>query len=113
MGCADPPSISKGVSAPHQWPLEVGSKLPLPLYADVRFHIPMTHTHGRPFALLAMGPCRSTVTCLSPRWSKKVLSDAMVIIGTPGTYSNIDVYSIVHIVSIIKLFCYVTLFIFY
>ena len=29
--------------APHQCPLRVGSKLPLPSYADVRLHIPMTH----------------------------------------------------------------------
>ena len=35
----------------HQCPLEVGSKLPLPLYADVRLHIPMTHHHGRPTGL--------------------------------------------------------------
>ena len=25
-----------------------GSKLPLPFYADVRFHIPMNHNHDRP-----------------------------------------------------------------
>ena len=27
------------------------SKLPLPLYADVRLHIPMTHHHDRPYTL--------------------------------------------------------------
>ena len=37
MGYADPPSV------PHQRRLGVGSKLPLPLYADVRLRIPMTH----------------------------------------------------------------------
>ena len=35
--------VESGVDAPHQCPLGVGSKLPLPLYADVRLHIPMTH----------------------------------------------------------------------
>ena len=46
MGCTDP--LRRGVGAPHQCPLGVGSKLPLPLYADVRLHIPMTHHNGRP-----------------------------------------------------------------
>ena len=40
MGCTDPPS--KGVGAPHQCPLESVASY-LPIYADVRFHIPMTH----------------------------------------------------------------------
>ena len=35
--------LRKGVGAPQQYPLEVGSKLPLPRYADVRFRIPLTH----------------------------------------------------------------------
>ena len=54
MGSTEPlrrklgaPHPSKGVGAPHQCPLGVGTKLPLPLYADVRLHIPMTHNHGR------------------------------------------------------------------
>ena len=38
MGCTDPPS--KRAGAPHQRHLD---KLPLPLYADVQFHTPMTH----------------------------------------------------------------------
>ena len=33
MGCADP--LRRGVGAPHQCPLRVGSKLPLLLDADV------------------------------------------------------------------------------
>ena len=41
MGCTDP--IRRGVGAPHQCPLEVGSKLPLSLYPDVRFNFLMTH----------------------------------------------------------------------
>ena len=44
MGCTD--FLKRGVGAP----LPVasrGSKLPLPLYADVRLHIPMTHRNGR------------------------------------------------------------------
>ena len=32
---------------PHQCPLEVGSKLPLPLYADMQLSITMPHHHGR------------------------------------------------------------------
>lgn len=42
-----------GAGAPHQYPLGVGSKLPLPLCADV--HIPMTRhqTTGQPAELLA------------------------------------------------------------
>ena len=40
--------LRREVGSPHQCPLGVGSKLPLPLYADVRLHIPMTHNHGRP-----------------------------------------------------------------
>ena len=35
--------LRRGVCAPHQCPLEVGSKLPLPLRVDAWFHIPMTH----------------------------------------------------------------------
>ena len=35
--------LRREVDALHQCPLGVGSKLPLPLYADVRLHIPMTH----------------------------------------------------------------------
>ena len=35
------------LGASHQCPLEVGRKLPLPLYADVRLLIPMTHNHAR------------------------------------------------------------------
>ena len=42
---------AKGVGAPRQCPPEVGSKLPLTLYADVRLHIPMTHRNGRYFIL--------------------------------------------------------------
>ena len=47
MGCADPPFYPfKGVGAPNRRtpsvPSRFGSKLPLPLYADVRLHIPMT-----------------------------------------------------------------------
>ena len=34
-------------STHHQCPPWVGSKLPLPLYADVRLHIPMTHRTDR------------------------------------------------------------------
>ena len=41
MGCTDPLS-SRGVGAPHQCPLGVGSKLPLPLDADVHTYILMT-----------------------------------------------------------------------
>ena len=41
MGCTD--LLRRGVSAPHQYPLGVSSKLPLSRYADVRLHIPMTH----------------------------------------------------------------------
>ena len=42
MGCADSPA--KGVSAPYQsMSSQIGSKLTLLFYADVRFHIPMTH----------------------------------------------------------------------
>lgn len=47
MGCIDP-SFKRGSAHPTNLPLRVGSKLPLPLYADVRFHIPMTHNNGRP-----------------------------------------------------------------
>ena len=45
MGCTDPlRSLRWGcLKYHHPWPLEVGSKLPLLLYADVRLHIPMTH----------------------------------------------------------------------
>ena len=41
MGCADPPS--KGGRRTPSVSSRVGSKLPLPRYADVQFHIPMTH----------------------------------------------------------------------
>ena len=51
MGCTDP--LRRGVSAPHQCPLGVGSKLPLPLCADVRLHIPMTHNGDSPSIRLA------------------------------------------------------------
>ena len=40
MGCTGP--LRRWVGAPHQYLLGVGSKQPLPLYADVRLHIPMT-----------------------------------------------------------------------
>ena len=53
MGCADPlrrtlrrtlrKTLKRGVGAPHQCPLGSVGELPLPLYADVRLHIPMTH----------------------------------------------------------------------
>ena len=45
MGCADPPLYIQGSAPPHQCS-RFGSKPPdlhLPLCADVRFHIPMTH----------------------------------------------------------------------
>ena len=41
MGCIDPPS--KGDRRTSSVSSQFGSKLPLPLYADVRLHIPMTH----------------------------------------------------------------------
>ena len=47
MGCTDPP-LEGGSAHPISVLSGFGSKLPLPLYADVRLHIPMTHTHGRP-----------------------------------------------------------------
>ena len=46
MGCTDP-LRRRGVGAPHQCPLGVGSTLPLPQYANVRLHITMTHNDGR------------------------------------------------------------------
>ena len=53
MGCSDPlrggGEGGQGGSAPHSCRLVVGacSKLPLPLYADVRLHTPMTHTNDQ------------------------------------------------------------------
>ena len=44
MGCTD--SLGRGVGAPPSVFSRVGSKLPLPLYADVRLHIPMTHRNA-------------------------------------------------------------------
>ena len=42
MGCTN--LLRRGVGAPHQCSLElVASKLPLPFYADLRLHVPMTH----------------------------------------------------------------------
>ena len=34
----------------------IGNKLPLPLYADVQLHIPMTHNNGRPGVAIANAP---------------------------------------------------------
>ena len=56
MGLHRPPQKKGGrgggVGAPHQCPLAVESKLPLPHYADVRLHIPMTHRNTRYTGLL-------------------------------------------------------------
>ena len=41
MGCTDPLRRGVGARTPSV-SSRIGSKLPLPLYADVRFHIPMT-----------------------------------------------------------------------
>ena len=41
MGCTDP--LRRGSRRTPSVSSRVDSKLPLPLYADVRFHIPMTH----------------------------------------------------------------------
>ena len=43
MGSAHQPNLRKGGRCTPSVSSRVGSKLPLPLYADVRFHIPMTH----------------------------------------------------------------------
>ena len=39
--------LRRWIGAPHQCHLEVGSKLALPLFVDVRLHIPMTHRNDR------------------------------------------------------------------
>lgn len=42
------PPLEEGVGTTTiRVPLGVGRKLPLPLYADARFHIPMTHCIDR------------------------------------------------------------------
>ena len=43
-----PTPLEGGSAYPHECPLAVDSKLPLPRYADVRLHIPMTHNDDSP-----------------------------------------------------------------
>ena len=48
MGCTDPsppPHIYRVSEVPPSVSSRVDSKLPLPVYADVLFHIPMTHNN--------------------------------------------------------------------
>ena len=44
MGCTDP--LRRGARCTPSVSSRIGGKLPLPLYADVRLHIPMTHRNA-------------------------------------------------------------------
>ena len=83
------------VDAPHQCPLGVGSKLPLPLYADVRLHILMTHhndvmTHHNDIGQFRwMGDLKKVAAPIAAMWQNNVV-EGRVEIELDGEITKVE-----------------------
>ena len=73
-------TLRRGVGARHQCPL--GSVAGYRIYADVRFHIPMTHNHGRPVHWFS---ANSTAQLSAVAANRIVSRHSLAIINGQGT----------------------------